>query len=119
MLADPQSITISGTASSLPRTSTGVNSATYMSADGNVIEDYSHTYGKRIRRMAGVRLNKVAPDPLISAQNIKYSARFYIVMDEPITGFTVAERKALIDGFFAQLNASSGAMITSFLGGQS
>lgn len=119
MLADPQSITISGATTSLPRTSSGMNSGVFTASDGTIVEDISHSYGKRTRRMIGVRVNKVAPDPLISAQNIKYSARVYLVVDEPVTGFTVVEKKAIIDGFFAQLNATSGALITKFVGGES
>jgi len=44
---------------------------------------------------------------------------FYVVADVPPVGYSVAEQKQVIDGFIAQLNASSGALITKFLGGES
>lgn len=116
--ADPQSITVNAVAISLPRTSFGANSGAFTSADGNVIETVSHTYGKRTRRSLRFDLSKVAPDPLVSAQNIKYSMSAYLVVDVPVTGFTVAEAKQLIDGMMTYLTASSGAKITQLLGGE-
>ncbi len=117
-LSDPQSITINSVAISLPRVSSAVNSGSYQSNDGLVQETVSHQYGKRNRRMVRVDHSKVAADPLISAQNIKYSMSTYIVFDVPVTGYTVAEAKQVVDGFIAQLNASSGALITKVLGGE-
>jgi hypothetical protein len=43
---------------------------------------------------------------------------FYIVADVPNTGYTVAEQKAVIDGFLANLQAISGANLTKLLGGE-
>ena len=119
MLTDPQSVTINAVAISLPRTSSGDNKAVYTSADGLVQETWSHQYGRRTRRAAKLQHSKVAPDPLISAQNIKYSMSCSLVVDVPPTGYTVTEAKQVVDGFLAQLNASSGALITLLLGGQS
>ncbi len=118
MLADPQSITIGGATSSLPRTSSGENKGTFTSNDGTVIENVSHTYGKRTRRLFRLDTSKVAPDPLISSTNIIHSMGVYLVVDTPKTGYTVAEQKQVLDGFIAQLNASSGALITKLLGGE-
>lgn len=120
MLADPQSVTISGTAVSLPRTSSSSNSGEFRSGDGTVVESVSHQYGgKRTRHLFRLDHNKIAPDPLISAANIKYSMSAYVVVDVPVTGYTVAEQKAVIDGLLAQLSASTGALITRVLGGES
>lgn len=117
-LSDPQSVTINAVAVSLPRTSTSTNSSTYTSNDGTINETVSHQYGKRTRRMVRIDHSKVAPDPLISSQSIKYSMSAYVVFDVPPTGYTVTEAKQVIDGFIAQLNASSGALITKVLGGE-
>lgn len=119
MLTDPQSITINAIANSLPRTAAGVNSGVFTKEDGNTKLSVSHTYGKRTRRMVRVDVSKIAADPLISAQNIKYSMGTYLVVDVPVTGYTVAEAKQVIDGFIAYLSASSGAVITKILGGES
>jgi hypothetical protein len=116
--SDPQSVTISATPYSLPRVSTGDDSSEYKYADGSIIETVSSQYGKRTRRQFKIAHSKVAVDPLVPTQNAPYSMSFYIVADTPVVGYTVAEQKAVIDGFIAQLNASSGALITAWLGGQ-
>lgn len=117
-LTDPQSVTIAGTAISLPRTSSAINAGTFSSNDGLVKEMVSHQYGKRNRHIFRIDHNKVAPDPLISAQNIRYSMSCYIVFDVPTTGYTVAQQKEVYDGFAAQLEATSGALVTKILGGE-
>lgn len=117
MLADPQSVTISGSAISLPRTSNGINSAVYTAGDSTVKLSLSHQYGRRVRRTVRLEHSKIAADPL-SAANTKYSMTTYIVLDVPTVGYTVAEAKAVWDGFAATLAASSGALVTKVLGGE-
>lgn len=117
-LADPQSITINSVAISLPRISSGINSGSFASNDGLVQESTSHQYGKRTRHLFRVDHSKVAADPFVPSQNAKYSMSVYMVCDVPPTGYTVAEQKQVIDGLIAQLNASSGALITKILGGE-
>lgn len=119
MLSDPQSVTISGTAHSLPRTTAGVNLGEFTKDDGNVKMRVQHTYGGRTRRLIRLDHSKIAADPLISAQSILYSMGVYVVFDLPRTGYTPAEAKAIWDGFAATLAASSGAFITKALGGES
>lgn len=116
--ADPQSVTINAIAKSLPRTSSGVNSGAFTKDDGEVALSVAHSYGKRTRRTIRVTHSKIAPDPLISSQNIKYSMTVYIVVDVPVTGYTVAEQKQVADGLTAYLTASSGARLTQLLGGE-
>lgn len=117
---DPLSINVTGTAASLPRVSTSGASSTYQSSDQSVKESISHSQDKRkTRRVIRVDLSKIAPDPLISSQNIKYDMSAYLVVQVPVTGFTIAEQKAVVDGLTTQLNASSGALLTKFLGGES
>lgn len=119
-LSDPQSVTINAVPISLPRTSSSVNAGGFTSNDGVVKETVSHQSGKngRVRHLFRIDHSKIAPDPLISAQNIKHSMSFYIVADVPATGYSVVEQKQVIDGFITQLNASSGALITKVLGGE-
>lgn len=116
--ADPQSVTINAVAQSLPRTSSGVNAGIFTKDDGNVKLSVSHQYGKRTRRTLRLDFSKIAADPLVSAQNIKYSMSAYLVVDLPITGFTVAEAKQIVDALTAYLTASSGARATQLLGGE-
>ncbi len=116
--SDPQSVTIGGTTTSLPRTGSGINTGSFKSNDGTVAFSVSSSYGKRTRRTIRLEHSKIAPDPLISSQNIKYSMTTYIVTDAPVTGYTVAEQKAVVDGLVAYLTASSGARVTQLLGGE-
>lgn len=119
MFADTQTITIApASALSLPRTSSGVNSGQFAAADASVIESVSHSYGKRNRRTFRIVHSKISPDPLFPSQNVPYSMTFYVVADVPKVGYTVAEQKAVIDGFLSQIQATSGLLITKFLGGE-
>jgi hypothetical protein len=119
MLADPQSVTpTGGSAVSLPATGRAIDQSVYTSADGNTKLTIGHTYGNRKRFQVRLDFSKIAADPLISAQNIKYSMSAYLVMDVPITGFTVAEAMAQAGGLLAYLSASTNAKVTSVLGGE-
>lgn len=116
--SDPQSVTINAVAQSLPRVGSGVDKGEFRKDDGNVGLLVSHQYGKRTRRTIRLNYSKIAADPLISAQNIKYSMSAYLVVDLPVTGFTVAEAKYVVDALTAYLTASSGARATQLLGGE-
>lgn len=117
-LTDPQSITISAVPISLPRTSVRVNGSTYTSGDGLVALRVDHSYGRRTRRVIRIDHSKVAPDPL-TAVNTKFSLSWYTVLDVPPVGYTVAEQKAVYDGFKAMLAASTDAIVTKTQGGES
>lgn len=118
-LTDPQSVTIAGTAIPLARTSVQGSSSTYMSNDGNVRLKVSHLNGKRNRHLIRLEHAKIAPDPLVSAQNIKYEMFAHIVVDTPVTGYTVAQAKEITDALMAYVTASSGAVMTRVLGNES
>jgi hypothetical protein len=117
--ADPQSITISAVTTPLPRTSTGVGSSDYMSADGLIHLNAANAYGRRTRRVLRVDHSKITADPFIPAQNTKVSMSNYIVFDVPVVGYTNAEILAVYAGFKASFTASSDLLITKLLGGES
>lgn len=117
-LADPQSVTIGTVTSSLPRTSTGVNSSSYNKDDGTVSLTVSHTYGRKFRRVAQVASNKITVDPMISTQNVRVSARAYVVLEVPPTGFSAAEQKELLLSLATLLSASTGAFAGKLVGGE-
>lgn len=119
MLSDPQTLTINAVANTLARNPAGDNVGKFAKDDQTVKLQISHAYGTRTRRQIRVDFSKIAADPLISAQNIKYSMSAYLVIDTPVTGFTVAEAKQIVDALSAWLTASSGANITKVLGGES
>jgi len=68
--------------------------------------------------MLRINFDKVAADPFQASINARYSMSAYVVFDVPPVGYTVAEQKQVIDGFLAQINASSGALITKILGNE-
>lgn len=117
-LTDPMSVTIAGTAISLPRVSTGVNSSTYNSNDSLTKLSVSHQYGKRSRHVIRLDTRKVAADPLSTVQNLEYSESVYLVIDHPKVGYTVAQTKADVDALVAALAATSGALVTKIVGGE-
>lgn len=116
--ADPQSVTVGGTAVSLPRTASGVNTGGFSAADANTKLTVSHQYGKRTRRQVRLDLKKIAPDPLISSTNILYSMSAYLVVDTPVTGYTNAEVVNAIKALTDWLTASTNANATKLVGGE-
>lgn len=117
--ADPQSVTISGTPISLPRTSVGEDISEYVSGDALTQLTASHKYGKRARRMLRLDTSKLTTDPFRPSENVKVSMSLYMVFDLPPAGYTATEAKAVYDGFKAQYTASSDLLITKLLGGES
>jgi len=118
-LADPQSIKISGTTTSLPRVSTGPFESLYTSADGLIKMSLATTNGKRKRQVVRVDVSKITTDPFITTQNMEVSMSSYLVFDRPMAGYTNAEAKAVYDGFIEALQASSSLVITKLLGSES
>lgn len=117
--SDPQSVTISGNAISLPRVSSGVDESRYQSADGLVSLVASHAYGRRTRRVLRLDHGKITSDPFIPANNTKVSMSNYIVFDLPVAGYSNADALAVYAGFKGLFTASSDALISKVLGGES
>jgi hypothetical protein len=115
--ADPQSVTINAVANTLPRISTGVNTSAYSKDDGTVKVTVSHDYGKRTRRTIRLDHSKIAADPL-TAENAKFSMSTYVVVDVPVSGYSIAEAKQVVDALSAYLTAGSGSAVTKLLGGE-
>jgi len=115
---DPQSVTISAVTTPLPRVSTGKNESSYKSADGLIELVASSAYGKRNRRVLRLNHSKIATD-LYTAENALYSMSNYIVFDVPPYGYTNAEALAVYTGFKTAFTASTDALITNLLGGES
>lgn len=116
---DPQSITIAAATSSLPRTSTGNNTAEYQSADGLIHLSASHAYGRRTRRVLRLDHSKITTDPFISTQNVKVGMSTYLVFDVPPAGYTNSQVLDVHTGFKTLWSASTDALIVKLLGGES
>lgn len=119
--ADPQSLKIGATENSLPRIGTGRGTSEYANADGSVELIPKTTESKAGRKRHEIRANqtKVTADPFIPTNNVEVGASVYLVIDVPPAGFTNAQQKELVDGFLANLQASSGANITKLIAGES
>ncbi|DAD51517.1 TPA_asm: coat protein [ssRNA phage Gerhypos.4_22] len=116
---DPQSITISAVTTPLPRTESGTGQSAYQSADGLIKLSASNAYGRRTRRVLRLDHSKLTPDPFIPAQNTRVSMSNYIVFDVPVAGYSNTEALAVYAGFKTAFTASSDALITKLLGGES
>jgi hypothetical protein len=117
--ADPQTVTISGVTTSLPRVSTGRFASEYLSGDGLISLKASSAIGNRIRRVVRLDHSKIAADVYQPDVNVKRSMSVYTVFDMPSVGYTAADALAIYLGFNNQVNASSNLLITKLLGGES
>jgi len=120
MYTDPQAITVSGTALSLPRvpSASPQRIGQFSTSDGNnIISVHQNQSANRFRREFRLTQRKIAVDP-ISAANKEVSASVIVAFDEPKVGFTDAELIALFTGVVASLTASTNAKVVSLLGGE-
>jgi hypothetical protein len=120
-LADPQSITISGSTTPLPRTFASGDESAYTSAEGLIKLSVSHNLVKqgRARRLLRIDHSKVTSDPFKPTENVKVNTAQYVVFDVPPAGYTNTELLAIYTGFKALYSATSDAVITKLLGGES
>jgi len=119
-MPDPQTVTISAVTTPLPRVSVTKDGSVYQSGDGTIRLTFSHQYGKgRARRMVRIDTSKISDDMFRDDVNVALKTSCHVVFDVPDTGYTPAEILALWTGFKTQLTASSDAIITKLLGGES
>lgn len=112
MLTSPQSITIDAVATDCHKVQEDKTSSLYASEDGTLTFRVSHQETKkRTRRMMRLDQTVIAADPL-TAINSTQSAGAYLVIDEPLFGFTNAELIDLVEGLKARLDT---AMLTAVL----
>lgn len=118
-LADPQSIKIGGTTTSLPRVDTGNHSSTYASEDGLTTLKLSTVENRRKRQVIRVDVEKITSDPFIPAQNTTVSMSFYMVFDRPEVGYTNTEALNVAKGLVEACSATEYALLKKLLGGES
>lgn len=117
MFATPLSVTVSGSAKSLERTGSDLNSSNYSTADGSYRVTTSHSLGRRYRHLIKLGHSSLVANPLISGQNISQDVSVHLVIDTP-PGYDTSAMKADVDGFLAFLSATSGAVVTKLLGNE-
>lgn len=116
MAINPVTITLASASTALVRVEAGESSAHYRSADEVYDFHVKHQYAKRRRREIRLDHNKIAADPLTS-ENQRYSASVFLVIDEPLSGYTDAELKTLATDLMTYLTATSGAKLAEVLTG--
>lgn len=99
--ADPQSVTIDGTAVSLPRTGLSLTEGDFRSEDGNTTLTVAHTKGKRNRHLVKVQVSSIVADPLVPATMIPVSYSAHLVIDGPLQGVTNDQLQKLATGLSA------------------
>lgn len=117
--ADPQSVTIDGTANSLARTSMGTLSGAFETSDGLLQLEIQHQEKGRTRHLIKLSQEKQVSDPLIPAQNIKAAMSCHLVIDVPPAGYTNAEVQKVVAGLTKFLTDGSGAAVGKLLGNES
>jgi hypothetical protein len=117
--ADPQTITIAGVTTPLPRVSVGANRSEYQSADGLITLAASSSLARRNRRVLRVDHSKITADPFIPTTNAQVSMSAYIVLDTPKVGYTNQQILDVYLGLKTQAAATSDLLITKLIGGES
>ena len=123
-LADPMSITLNSVAVSLPKTSMVESRSVYTKDDGTVSLSVSHQdvgKGNTAKKRTVIRLDTVdiAADPLVAGINREAPFEVYCVIVRPKVGITLAAQKDKVKGLLTAVTASSDAVLTKILGGES
>ncbi|DAD51652.1 TPA_asm: coat protein [ssRNA phage Esthiorhiza.1_7] len=119
-LSDPQSVNLTGTAASLPRTGGPVNgSGSFQSNDGTLSLEVKLSNTKRSSGIYRATIKKYSPNPLDTSVNVPVNASVFVGFNRPLQGFTVAEMVTALNGLVANLQAGTNANLQKFLGGES
>jgi len=118
MFSDPQSVTVSGAAKTLPRVSSGDFTGQFRASDGAYTLSVKHTQSKRDRSVIRLDTRKNGANPLDPTKNLPYSAGVYVVLDAPAqgSGYSSTELEDLVKALVAYLSAAN---VTKFVGKES
>jgi hypothetical protein len=110
MLTDPQSITVSAVAQSMPKVSSSGTASNYSKADGTFGLSIRHTPkridGKqRVKHLVVFSQKAIVPDPLTTVNDYE-TVNFSVQIDRPLAGFTSAQIQAMVTGFNAWLTST-------------
>lgn len=114
--ADPLSVTIGGTATSLARTGMTLDAGAFTSADRVTTLLVRHSSGKRARHNVVLRQDKTVSDPLVPTQNRPVSLQVSFTVDTPTSGVSSADALALSKAIVAW---ATDANLTKLIGGES
>lgn len=121
--ASPQVPTVLTVAETLPRVGTREYGATYTNDDNTVSLRANHVPAKsnsgQTKRTLELSYTKVAANPLLDGVNETKTFRFFLNAVEPAQGFSIADKKDISQALMTLVNASSGALLVQWLGGES
>lgn len=118
MLSDPQSVTIAGTTSSLPRVDTRPETYVYSNFTDGVDLFVTQKAAKDGRRRATVSLQKsvIYTDPV---SGLKSKIPYSVTLGTSVpVGIAVTDVVALYTALSSALSASTNALITKIAGGE-
>lgn len=97
MFADPQTVTYSAVAKSLPAIGRTDTQSEYKLNDSGVIYDLilAHQFGKRNRAIARLRRDSYGADPIVPTQNILASMTATLTVDFPLFALTPSDAQLL------------------------
>lgn len=118
MFADPVSVTVNAVAKSLPRVYTVRGPSTFKMTDDEFKLEVSHAdvKGRRERHLIRLTQRKIGADPLIPATNLESKASVYLVLDNPVTGFSDTELGYMISALADFVKVAGNQ--TKFIGGE-
>lgn len=117
-LADPQTVTIDGTAYTVARMPFNEKgSSTFTDPTGLVDLVILQNKGRRSRSAIRIQRTVEATDPLTAVKSSEQAA-VYLMVDRPLLGFTNADLKKMVDALTAYTAASSGANLLKVLAGE-
>lgn len=117
--ADPQSITIDGVTTSLPRVLTNTGQGLFVSADGNIQLEVVPKNGPSTKsRIMRLRTSKITSDPLVSTTNVRVKDLVSLTIIRPNDGYADAEILKQVKGFIALLTASTDAALIKLIAGE-
>lgn len=117
MLADPQSITIDGTAKSLPRVLTGTREGLFETFGTSISVETTAKNG-RARTVARLSQTKVTADPLVTTTNVVVSDSIALTINRPTQGFSNDEILKQVKGFVGWLTAATDANLIKIIAGE-
>jgi hypothetical protein len=121
-VTDPQKFKeVAGSEVTAPRVSSGDYKSIYSTSDGlnRLTLSTSESNSNRYRHLVRIDVEKLATNIYEESKKQSVSMSVYLVVDRPKNGYSVAEAAKLVEGLVGLLSASSYALTSKVLGGES
>lgn len=117
--ADPQNITVDGTAVVLNRVYTGTEDGRFVSSDGAYRAEIVPSNTKnRLSRSARLYNSKTTADPLVGSTNVRVGDMVSLTINRPIDGYSDEEILKQVTGFITWLTGSTNANLKKLIAGE-